>query len=347
MTGTGTGTGTGAGMRRRGEAGGISSWALPGVVVLVLAAVLLWTDADAPDARGAAEPVAVDGSFPRDVVLPDGGVLHLDVAPVAILPAASGSVDLVCALVPPERVAALPDLALRYSGLRDPDSPYLARPRFDVYEAERVLSVAPDLVLAHPWQSPDTTARLREAGVEVVVLPDPVDWAGVVEQVGQVGELLGAEQAADDLLARCDAKLRSIRSEAADRPGWTALAYSYGGAGGLVAGAGTTNDEIFRLAGLTNISPRAGHTALTFEELLVLDPDVLVIGGQADKQQAGGTLAVLRSEPALAGLRAVVEDRIVVLDSWLYTTLSHHLLDAAEEVLVQSADWAPRSRTRR
>lgn len=336
--------------RTSGAAQSSSRWAVPAVVVLTLAAVLLWTDGDgASGAAGGAslDPAGAHSGYPRDVTLPDGSVLHQEAPPMAILPGAAGSVDLVCALVPPERLAALPDQALRYSGLRDPDSPYLSRPRFDVYEAERVLAVMPDLVLTHPWQSPDTTARLREAGVDVVQLPDPEDWPGLVEQVRQVGELLGAEAAAANLLERCDAKLQEITSEAERRPVWTALAYSHGGAGGLVAGAGTTNDEILRLAGMRNIAPRAGHTALSFEELLVLDPDVLLVGGEADSQESGGTLAVLRSEPALAGLAAVAEDRIVVLESWLYTTLSHHLLDAAEEVLEQSAGWASAERSER
>ena len=50
---------------------------------------------------------------------------------------------------------------------------------------------------------------------------------------------------------------------------------------------------------------------------------------------------MLRSEPALATLAAVADDRIVVLEPWLYTTLSHHLVDAAEEVFAQTERWAP------
>lgn len=332
------GTGRGAGLL------------LPVAVVLALVGALLWTEGDRrgaesqPDVFGSGERLA---GYPRDVTLPDGSVLRQEAPPRAILPAAAGSVDLVCALVPPGRIAALPDQALRYSGVRDPDSPYLARPRFDVYEAERVLDVFPDLVLTHSWQSPDTTARLREAGVDVVLLPDPPDWSGVLQLIDQLGELLDARDAAADLRRRCDDRLEQIRGTARGRPAWTALAYSHGGAGGLVAGAGTTNDEILRLAGMTNVAPRPGHTAISFEELLVLDPEVLLVGGAADSQQSGGTLAVLRSEPALAGLAAVAEDRIVVLEPWLYTTLSHHLLDAADEVLRQSAGWAPSERGER
>jgi len=303
---------------------GVRGWLVPVAVVLLLAGALLWTDGE------------------RSLV--DGGVLRLGGAPQAILPAAAGSVDLACALVPADRIAALPAAALRYSGLRDPQSPYLARPRFDLYEAERVLKVAPDLVLAHPWQSPDTTERLREAGVDVLVLPDPKNWSGVAEQIHQLGVRLGAEEASSELLARCEAQLAGIRQVAAERQPLTVLAYNHGGTGGLAAGAGTTHDEVFRLTGLRNLAPRPGHAAMSFEELLMLDPDVLVISAGGIQSPRGGTLSVLRSERALAGLGAVVDDQIVVLDAWLYTTLSHHILDAAEEVLQQSSGWSPRER---
>jgi ABC-type Fe3+-hydroxamate transport system substrate-binding protein len=316
-----------------GKARGGREWFVPVAVVSLLACALLWTDGGASTGKD------------TERLLQERG--RLDGAPQAILPAAAGSVDLACALVPPERIAALPEAALRYSGLRDPESPYLARPRFDLYEAERILKAAPDLVLAHPWQNPDTTERLREAGVDVLVLPDPKNWPGVAEQIHQLGVRLGAEAAASDLLERCEVQLAGIREEASARKPLTVLAYNHGGTGGLVAGAGTTHDEVFRLAGLRNLAPRPGHAAMSFEELLMLDPDVLVISQSGLQSARGGTLSVLRSEPALAGLGAVVDDQIVVLDAWLYTTLSHHILDAAEEVLQQSSGWSPRERAPR
>ena len=262
--------------------------------------------------------------------------------PRAVIPGAAGSVDLVCELLPPERLAALPSQAERYSGLRDPASPYLARPRFALFEAERLLAFEPDLVLAHSWQSVETVARLREAGVEVLEIEDPADWDGLVALVERLGEALGSQEAAERLLARCEVRRQALAARRADRPELTALAYSNGGTGGWMAGAGTTNHEILRLAGLRNLAAdRDGHVQVSFEELLVMDPDVLVVGSPADAQEPGGTLELLRNEPALAGLRAVAEDRLVVLDSWLYTTLSQHLLDAAEEVLDQLEAFEP------
>ena len=253
----------------------------------------------------------------------------------AVLPASAGAVDLVARLLPPERVCAMPAQALRYSGLRDASNPHLALPTFAVYESERVLDHKPDLVLAHGWQKLDTTSRLREAGIPVVVLHDAVDWQEIRAQILEVGRLLDVEPEAELLVAGYDRRLTSLNTELTGQRRPTALCYTNGGAGGWVAGAGTTNDTALELAGLRNLaaeSGRRGHVSITFEELLLLDPEIIVVGGEADAQQPGGTAELLRTAPALAELRAVREGGVLVLDSWLYTTTSHHVVDAAVEM---------------
>ena len=255
--------------------------------------------------------------------------------PVRVVPVSAGAVDLICSLLPPERVAALPAQALRYSGLREGTSPHLALPTFTVYESERILVFGPDLVVAQTTQSADTTARLRAAGVPVLLLPDANTWPAVREQLLMVARLVDAEPEAQRLVGRYDQRLVELRTSLEGQPRPTALCYSNGGAGGWVAGADTTNDEVLQLAGLRDLAAEAGrrgHSMITYEELLVLDPDLIVVGGQADAQQAGGTAALLQTAAPLAGLRAVREGRILVLDSWLYTATSQHLVDAAVEL---------------
>lgn len=305
--------------------------------MLVAAAAGCGPASEVPDVAGkASAPALLDQDLPR-----------LNAPAHSVVPASAGIVDLVCALLPPERVAALPAQALRYSGLRDTTSPHLARPTFGLYETERILALEPDLVLVQPWQSADTTARLREAGIPVVILPEANTWPEIRGQLLAVAGLLDAEPEGRRIADQYDRKLLDLERSVAGRPRPRALCYSNGGAGGWAAGADTTNHEALGLAGLENAAALAGHkghTTMTYEELLLLDPDVIVVGGQADAQQPGGTAELLRDASALSALRAVREGRILVLDSWLYTTTSHHLVDAAVEIarLVEPFRDAPR-----
>jgi iron complex transport system substrate-binding protein len=247
-------------------------------------------------------------------------------------------VDLVTALVPPERIAALPRQALAFSGLRDASSPYLARPQFEVYTAEPLLALQPDLVVADRWQAADTGQRLREAGIAVLEVGRMERLSEVRATLRLLADATDTQAACDALLADMDARLAALAASAPRRAGLRALAYTNGGTGGWVAGGGTTADEWITLAGLANAAAdKRSHVRFTFEELLLLDPDVIVVSSQQGAGGDGGTSALLRGEPALASLRAVRQDFIVPMPAWLYDTISQHIVTAAE-VLAAGVD---------
>jgi iron complex transport system substrate-binding protein len=285
------------------------------------------------DGSGNATAIGPSGQPTHELTLADGSTVRVPVAPTHIIPASAGLVDLITALVPPERIAGLPRQALGFSGLRDPASPYLSRPQFEVYAAEQLLALHPDLILADRWQAPDTGDRLREAGVAVIEM-------GRVERLQQVRDALqllaratATELVCEALLADMDQRLAALARSAPRRAGLRALAYTNGGTGGWAAGAGTTADEWITLAGMTNAAAETGresHVRFTFEELLLLDPDVIIVSAPEGTDSRSGTAALLRSEPALASLAAVRNDRIVPLPAWLYNTISQHIVTAAE-----------------
>ncbi len=293
--------------------GGVSSACRPG------AGDRAAGDAAAPD-PGAADPAGADGGRPGP-------------APRRIIPASAGLADLVCALVPPERIAALPSQVRDYSGLRDGGERYLERPEFDVFATESVLAFGPDLVITDPWQNVATSDRLREAGVPVLVAGPTETLADVRAALRGLAEALGADEAGARVQADLDGRLAALAAGAPRRAGLRALAYSNGGTGGWAVGAGTAGDEWIRLAGCVNAAAaagRAGHGRCSFEELLALDPDVLVVPGTLADGELSATARLLRDEPALRTLRALGAGAVVILPPWLFDTVSQHIVTAAE-----------------
>jgi iron complex transport system substrate-binding protein len=298
-------------------------------------------DSEVDEATLAAGDAAV--GFPRRIVLPGGGELLLEAAPQRLVPASSAAVDLLLALVPPERLAGLPGQALDFSALADrgpEDTDALTRPRFKVYAAEPLLALDPDLVLADGWQLADTTQRLREAGVPVLELRALESLDDVRATLLLLGSICDEQPRARAVVADLDARVEALARTADRRAGATVLAYSNGGSGGWLAGAGTCADEWIRLAGLRNAAAdRVGHQRCSFEELLVLDPDLIVVSGPSSYDGKGATERLLREEPALAGLRALAGGRIIALPAWLYDTVSQNMVTAAE-ALARGADAA-------
>lgn len=205
--------------------------------------------------------------------------------PRRILPANAGAADLCLALVEPGRVAALPEAAQGYSRIGQEGGAWSSVPRFHGFDVESLLVHRPDLVVAHGWQSPETLASLRQSGVDVLVLPLPRTWGDVRDALLVCGRAFGAEARAAEVLADLDRRVELLQA-AAGAERLAALSYVNLGTGGWAAGAGTTADILFDLAGLRNAAAEMGlegHATLDLEALLVLDPDVIVVGLDEDE----------------------------------------------------------------
>jgi iron complex transport system substrate-binding protein len=263
-----------------------------------------------------------------------------------ILPASVRALEFLSALVGPERLAGLPEQGFEYATLGAEEQRFASLPRFDTYLAEPILALRPELVLCDPWQQIETNERLREAGVRVLVLPDTVTWRDGARVLTELGDKLGVPEKAAAAVAGLERRVEALAAGAVARRGLRAVPYSNFGSQGFSAGESTTIDEILKLAGLRNAvseSGRKGHLNLSFEELLVLDPDLIVVStplhtdvGHAG-DRGGASRTVLLAEPALSKLRAVREDRIVGISPGHYACASQRVVDAAE-ALAQAVD---------
>jgi iron complex transport system substrate-binding protein len=264
------------------------------------------------------------------------GEFVLAAPPARILPANAAWIDFVSLLVGPERVVALPSEAFGYSRLSESPAGWDALPSLTTFEAERVLSLAPDLVLAHGWQAPETVTTLRRAGIPVLVVPVPEDWAEILDTLVLLGDVLGEHARALELRAELDARRTRLAARAAPFAGLRALSYTNLGSGGWTSGAGTTGDVLLRLAGLQNAAAEQGFVGdvpADQERLLALAPDVFLVGRPDRSESSPPSATFLLENAALASLPAVRARRIVALPPALFTGASPELLRGAEQMV--------------
>lgn len=285
----------------------------------------------------AAEPgdVAEGGGFPVELVGADGVTVRIEAPPRRVVPTNAGAQDDLCVLIGPERVAALPRPVGAYATAGEIGADWDDVPRFEQYRAEPLLLFEPDLVVTHVWHEANSTAALRQAGVPVLVLPEADSLESIHAVLELLGRALGVPGRTAEVIADIDRRVAALEDSSGPRRAVRALGYTNYGTGGGSPGSGTTFDLMIELTGMRNAARElglVGWQSLDFEQLLTLDPDLLVLGAAGDGARGDPTEQVLRGEPALAGLRAVREDRIVVLPSRLYTTNSHFLIEAAEEL---------------
>jgi len=279
------------------------------------------TPGDAPNPQAA----PVRASFPMTI---DncGFEVTVDRPPARVVTIKSSATEMLLAL----------GLADRIVGVGFPDGP-VAEQHADaaaglrvladrVPSVEVVLEVEPDLVYAG-WESNLTgegageRATLADLGVASYVSPaackdpayqpDRLTLEHVLAEITQVGELLGAAEAAADLVAAQRAALRTVEPD--DR-GLTALWYSSGTDIPYVGAGIGAPQLIMESVGLTNIAGGVADTWASFswEQVVADDPDVIILV-DASWNTAEAKRELLATNPATANLTAVVHERYLVV----------------------------------
>lgn len=251
-----------------------------------------------------------------------------------IVAANAGAVDLVLELAPPTWLAVLPPVAREYSPAVRELGGLLELAPLPPFGVESLMALEPDLVVAHSWQGAQALASLERLGFSVLQLEDPNEPADFAKTLRQLGDALGRRPEAERAVLELEARLDRLRAADVD-PAPRALIYANYGGGGTTPGRGTTYDLLLRLAGAKNVAATAGldgHVPLDHERLLALDPPILVVGTSLDDPTSSPSLEHLRETPELKSLRALREDRVVLVPAPLLHTTSHELVTAAEHL---------------
>jgi iron complex transport system substrate-binding protein len=193
--------------------------------------------------------------------------------------------------------------------------------RFPKADLERLISLAPDLVVISEYTDADFQRLLEKSGLRVHRMQGLDSLPGFRAAILDLGRAVGEEGAAQKLAERYDARLQDLerRLRGAPRPRvlyWASAVTAGGGTaiGALIEGAGARN--VGAELGLRGIVP------LGAERVFVADPDYFLVAEGWKSAEA------LRAHPLLSQLRAVKEGRILQIPTEKLVALSHHAADA-------------------
>ena len=159
-------------------------------------------------------------------------------------------------------------------------------------DAEAVLRLHPDLVLAGPYGAQTTLALLERRGLRVERLGLPEDFAAIRAETRRAAALLGVPARGEALLAEMQARLDSVPPAAV--PPLRAVMLE---ARGYVAGPDSLAGGVLRAAGLAGDAGVGGQPGL--EAFVVHPPDLLVT---ATAPAFPSMATDLLRHPALAGI---------------------------------------------
>lgn len=145
--------------------------------------------------------------------------------------------------------------------------------------AEEIFLMQPDLVLAGTFTTRATVDLLRRLGIRVAQFAPESSIEETRTNITRMGELLGQQPKAADMLADFDQRLAAYSGED-HRDLTVAMYYS----NGYTSGTGTLVDAVVAKTGLTNLATKlgyAGTSQLPLEMLILAQPD-LIAGATSD-----------------------------------------------------------------
>jgi iron complex transport system substrate-binding protein len=224
------------------------------------------------------------------------------------------------AIAPPERVVGVSEGAYqrRFSNVYELAERY--RPVVAL-DPERVLRLAPDLVLTPVDARLELSALLRASGLRVhrvnTMFPT---LASLETQITLVGALTGEEARAAEAVCRFRA---TVASAAARKPAGAPAPRVMGFGGIYSYGSHTLFHDVLRVLGAENVAAThgfAGYDRVTDEHIVRWDPDWIVAG--ADRGRVEDVRARLLAHPAIGATTAAARGQIVVLEHHVFLPLS-------------------------
>jgi iron complex transport system substrate-binding protein len=181
-------------------------------------------------------------------------------------------------------------------------------------EAEDVLVLKPDIVVAGRFTKRATRELLKQQGLRVAEFDPARSLDDVKKQLRQMGALVGHPDRADTEIARIDAAIAHARATAARKP-YRVLAVSRRG---WVSGGDNLTTSLLAAVGLSNAGGELGLKAggyASLEAIVSLRPDLLLVTDGSDFAEDEGRAFLLH--PALEKFyppakRIVIPERLTV-----------------------------------
>ena len=244
--------------------------------------------------------------------------------------------QLVMLLAEEEQILSLSNLSHQEAG-----SYYFERARaYPVNEgnAEQILNLQPDVVIAGQYSSPHTVALLREVGLQVHTLPIANNIEMMFENIERVSRWVGQEERGLGMVSY----LREKHSWRVPPEGPQPMVAAFD-PNGFTSGASTIRGQVIEQAGFRNAATEAGiesYGKLSLEALINLNPDALIESpyspGTWSRAQAMNQHPALRSAGINPQIIPIPSRMMVCAGPWTLAVIEQ--LDTARIELLSASE---------
>ena len=200
---------------------------------------------------------------------------------------------------------------------------------FSTVNLEKVVALNPDLVLASGGVQEQTANKLKELGLNVVLL-DPKSVEDIIEDIRLVGSITGREEVARELADNLEQRVKAVtdRTEMLPDDQKPRVLYVLWHDPLMSAGSATFADDLIRKAGGVNIANFSGYKAISLESAIEQNPQVII----CSVGMSPTTLEWVRNESKLKVTDALKNGRVYAIDSDIVSRAGPRIVEALEQI---------------
>jgi ABC-type Fe3+-hydroxamate transport system substrate-binding protein len=202
---------------------------------------------------------------------------------------------------------------------------------WDGASLEKLLALRPDLVVVDDAEAPFIERKVKDLGFRLLVAPNHT-VEDVYAGMAALGRATGREAGAQKLIAETRERLARISRKTAAQPRLSVLVIVDRTPGTLrdlyaVTSGGFMAELVTIAGGRIAMPPQAGgYSKLSHEDLLAINPDVILDCSRAMDQRPNGAITVWQQMPELKAVRA---RRVYGLDEDYVPHASQRMVETA------------------
>jgi len=153
---------------------------------------------------------------------------------------------------------------------------------------EKIYALQPDLVLAMELTKSQDVETMKKLGLNIQIIPTPVNFDEICEQTILIGKLIGYEKSAQKVIQQTKEKVNEIRIKSAQLPKKQKVFFQIGANPIFTVLQNTFMDDFILIVNAENIANGLTRGTMTRESVLVKNPDVIIIatmGGFGSEEQ--------------------------------------------------------------
>ncbi|WP_347548472.1 ABC transporter substrate-binding protein [Pseudalkalibacillus hwajinpoensis] len=202
------------------------------------------------------------------------------------------------------------------------------------FNVEKIISLKPDLVLAHGSSAHNSEAglqQLRDAGIKVIVVNDATSFEEVYASIEMIGQATGEKEEAESTIADMKQKLEDVKTKAEEVEEQKDVFVEVAPAPEIYSpGKNTFMDDMLTLINAKNVThDQEGWNQIDQEAIIKANPDVIIT---TYGYYTENPIEQVVSRDGWQDVTAVKEEQVIDVHSDLVTRSGPRLAEGVEEL---------------